>query len=259
MEFAKILKDLEVELGRFHCRPRTLVPDLVLLGLATDVFESAMAVYGTSQSALPHKAYSNARLAFEGAQNLVVLATHEDYERSGARAWVYFELKDASWRATNERKKNILASPLTPDQWFDERIAQMVAIWNSVAQRQGELLVDARAVVLRDRKKRPDNWLHEDMTVRQHRAYTLFAAAKGKKFPAETTELNRAIYQALCRETHARPRLDSFGVLRDDNGMLLVHVLPRNLEKAKYAVIAGTEICVQEAATALRWQRTCSD
>jgi hypothetical protein len=43
----------------------------------------------TSKSGLPHKGFANARLAFEGAQQALVLATHEDYVTAGARAWVF--------------------------------------------------------------------------------------------------------------------------------------------------------------------------
>jgi hypothetical protein len=213
-----------------------------------------MAVLDTAHSPLPHKAYSNARLAFEGAQNLLVLATHENYEAAGAQAWVYFESKDARWRVAFGRQKNVLTPGLTEDQWLDQRVADMARVWSSVSQGQGQLLLDAPGVVRRERKKRPDNWLHEDMTFRQHRAYTLFAASGGKTFQANSAELNQAMYQALCRETHARPRLDSFGVIHD-RGTVQVVISPRNLEQARYAVTAGTELCVQEGVAALRWQR----
>jgi hypothetical protein len=76
-----------------------------MLGLAADVLETAEAVHHTAETGLPHKAFSNARLAFEAAQNLLVLATHEDYQHAGTRAWVYFEHKTASWRATAARKR----------------------------------------------------------------------------------------------------------------------------------------------------------
>lgn len=256
MELSKRLVELDSELRCFECRPKTLVPDIVLLGLATDVFESALAVQDTACSPLPHKAYSNAQLAFEGAQNLLVLATHEEYEAAGARAWVYFELKDAGWRVAFGRQKDVLAPGLTENHWLDQRVADMAGVWNSVSQGQGQLLLDALAVVRRERRKRPDNWLHEDMTLRQHCAYTLFAASGSKKFLVNTAELNKAMYQTLCRETHARPRLDSFGVIHDrDRGTVSVVISPRNLEKARYAVKAGTELSIQEAVAALRWQR----
>jgi len=74
MGLAEKLDELGAELNAFAFQPRTLVSDLVLFALATDVFESVKAVHHTSESTLPHKAYSNARLAFEGAQQALVLA-----------------------------------------------------------------------------------------------------------------------------------------------------------------------------------------
>jgi hypothetical protein len=194
----------------FQVRPRSLVADLVLWGLATDLLETGLAVEHTARSALPHKAYANARLAFETAQNLLVLATHEEYEIAGAIAWVYFEWKDASWRAAAERKKAPDGLGPTEDQWLERRVDQVANVWSKVAKDQGGRLREALATVRRDRKKKPDNWLHENMTQRQHRAYVLFAAQNGKGSPADTAELNQAMYKVLCRETHAGPRFDSF-------------------------------------------------
>ena len=85
------IEELASALSAFVCRPSSLIADLVLVALTTDLVETGLAVHETSGSALPHKGYSNARLAFETAQNLLVLATHENYELAGAIAWVYFE------------------------------------------------------------------------------------------------------------------------------------------------------------------------
>ncbi|SRR5258706_2115722 len=103
----------------FTCRPRTLAGDMVLFGLGADVLETAKAVLHTATSALPYKAYSNARLTFEGAQILVVLSTHETYELAGTRAWVYFEMKSAAWRASSQRMRK------TPSAMNQEQILQL--------------------------------------------------------------------------------------------------------------------------------------
>jgi hypothetical protein len=257
MGLTEKLAELGSELEVFTFRPKTLVPDLVLHALANDVFESGKAVKHTAESALPHKAYANVRLAFEGAQQVLVLATHEDYEVAGARAWVYFESKDAGWRAILERKRNAASIGIAADGWLDERVAQMSRAWDSIAEGQGTLLINALAQVRQDVKKRPDNWLHETLTRRQHRAYIVFAAKNSRSIPAETMEINQSMYMALCRETHARPRLDSFGILHDRaRGTIRVQLQTRNLEQARHAVRAGTELSVSETVAALRWQRT---
>ena len=46
-------------------------------------------------------------------------------------------------------------------------------------------------------------------TRRHHRAYELMAAKNGGSDPVATSELNQNMYLVLCRESHARPRLDS--------------------------------------------------
>ena len=210
-----------------------------------------------ANSALPHKAYSNARLAFEGAQHALVLSTHEDYVGAGALAWVYFESNDASWRAKFERQKNAHPSNPTADQWLDTRVDEMASIWDSVAAGQGKLLLQALLRVRQQRKKRPDNWLHENMIPRQQRAYEIFAENGGTSAFAETAELNQGIYQVLCRETHARPRLDTFSVIHDQaRDTIRLQVKARNPEQARHAVTNGTELSISETAAALRWRRT---
>jgi hypothetical protein len=257
MGLSERLAELNAELEIFSCRPKTLVPDLVLLALATDVFESGKAVCHTAESDQPHKAYSNARLAFEGAQQVLVLATHEDYETAGASAWVYFESKDAGWRSILERRRDPHSIEAVEEKWLDERVAQMSRVWESVAEGQGALLAGALLTVRRDSRKKPDNWLHEKLTPRQHRAYSLFAAKNGRGAPAETAELNQNMYKALCRETHARPRLDCFRVIHDRaRGTVHVRLQPRNLDQARYGVMAGTELSISETIASLRWQRT---
>jgi hypothetical protein len=256
MELGQSLKELQIEIDLFVCRPATLVLDLVLMALAIDVLESADAAYYTTQSKLPHKAYSNARLAFEGSQQALVLATHENYPGAGARASVYFESKDAFWRAALERKKGLRAPNFTEDQWLEESVDRMSRIWDSMAEGQGTLLNDALSMLRKEAKKRPDNWLHENMAVRQHAAYALFAAAGGRSSPPETAQMNQVIYQTLCRETHARPRLDSIRISHNrGSGSVQVQLEPRSPGSARMAVLAGTDLSVRETVAALRWQR----
>jgi len=257
MELTRQLELLDSELKTFLCRPGSLVADLVLVALATDLFETGLAVREASQTDLPHKAYPNARLAFETAQNLLVLATHETYELAGAIAWVYFESKDAPWRSEIERAKSGNGAGPTDEQWLGTRVDQMARIWNSVSHGTAVVLQEALAIVRRDRKKRPDNWLHENLSHRHHRSYTLFAEKNGNVASPDSAELNEKMYRALCRETHVRPRLDSFGVIHNStDNTVRIDILPRNLDRARRAVVGGTELAISEGIAALRWQRT---
>jgi hypothetical protein len=253
MQLTRLIDDLNSELRAFSCRPPTLVADFVLAALATDLLETGQAVQETSSSSLPHKAYPNARLAFETAQNLVVLAAHEKYQFAGAVAWVYFESKDARWRSEMDRSAGTVT---TADQWLEMRVSQMASICNSASDGQGELLWEALTSVRRDSKKKPDNWLHENMARRHHLAYAVFGANGGNPLALDSAELNEKLYQALCRETHVRPRLDSFAVVHDRAANTIrIDIAPRNLERARSAVVAGTELSISEGITALRWQR----
>src|SRR5260370_39971631 len=193
MELTKRLEELESELRAFSCRPRTLVGDLVLFGLGADVLETATSVLHTAASALPHKAFSNARLAFEAAQILVVLATHETYELAGPQAWVYFELKSAAWQASAQRYR---AQPdSSEEQILQRRVEQMAKIWDSLCEGHGKLLHDAFGLVWRDRKKRPDNFLHQNLTARQHAAYQAFAASGVRTITNDSAAVNPTMSQ----------------------------------------------------------------
>ena len=82
------------------------------------------------------------------------------------------------------------------------------------------------------------------MTIRQDRAYRLMQAQSGAALP-DSTETNNTIYKVLCRETHARPRLDSmkFEINRERN-MVEVSLPERSIEGARQAVLSGVEISV---------------
>lgn len=252
MALAEQIRELNEEIDRFQWRVGTLPADLVLLGLATDVIETAAAVQQVSQSRMPHKAYANGRLAFEGAQNLLVLATHENYAEAGTRAWVYFELKTASWRAEAARHRNV--EGVDERQLLERRVAQMTEAWGALNDAAGLALQRALAHVWDHRRARPDNWLHENMSRRHHRAYVQFAAVTGG--PVEdTVATNRAMYEVLCHETHAHPRLDQFEIRVADGRFSVVRKL-RGEEAARKSITGATEMAVRESIAALRWQRT---
>ena len=132
----------------------------------------------------------------------------------------------------------------------------MAKIWDPICPGQGELLRDAFDLVWKDRRKRPDNCLHESMTARQHAAYELFARSRGQKIQTNSAAVNQAMYEVLCHETHAHPRLESYGMIRETGSRTIrVDRLTRNLEGARKVVLGGTELAVAEAVMGLRWQR----
>jgi hypothetical protein len=254
MGLDEAITQLRDELAAFECRPYTLLPDLVLFGLLADLLDSATAVAHVALSNVPHKAYPNARAAFEAAQNALVLVTHEDYARAGARAWVYYQWKDREWRCESAQREGFAGTPL---QWLQNDVSQMANIWNSMAPCQGNLLLEELAAILPVKALRPDNWLAENMTRRQHRAYQLLAAAQGNELEGDSAEVNQAMYHALCRETHGRPRFDSIAFTHDRRrSRVRLEPSQRNMESARGAVLAGTALSLQEALGSLGfWKR----
>jgi hypothetical protein len=94
------------------------------------------------------------------------------------------------------------------------------------------------------------------MTARQHAAYELFARSRGQRIQTNSAEVNQKMYEVLCHETHAHPRLESYGIIRETGSQTIrVDRLTRNLQGARKAVLGGTELAVAEAILGLRWQR----
>jgi hypothetical protein len=114
-------------------------------------------------------------------------------------------------------------------------------VWVTFGERKWSILAERR----------------RNMAARQHAAYELFAASGARSISADSATVNQAMYQVLCHETHAHPRLESFGIIRDDESEIIkVDRRPRNLQVARKAVMGGTELAVWEAVLGLRWQRT---
>lgn len=251
------LAAFEGELAVFRCRPATLVADVVLMGFGRDLAETAHSIEALAAGPHPHKAYPNARLAFELAQNMVVLATHEDYRSAGARAWVYFEHRDANWKSAMTGRSGA-PQPLTPDQWLGNRVNELARVVTQLSGKSDQTLTEALAQVRASQREKPDNWLHAHLAERQSQAYELFARDTGGSASSESLKINRSLYRTLCRETHAHPRLDSFGLVGTSADGYKLNVAPRDLDVARRVVLKSTDISLTESAAALRWQRTGS-
>lgn len=255
MNFDTHLRRLDDALSKFSCAPATLASDLVLLGLAADVADSARAASFIADSPLPHKAYPLARLAFDGAQNALVLATHEDYAIAGARAWAYFEWKNTPFRTRSTVQDD--PESLTPveAQWFRKETGKLATIWDSMAPGCGAVLLQQAEIILQEKRSRPDNWLGANMTRRMHRAYELVAESYGTAIAGDTASINRSLYVGMCRESHAHPRFESIS-FHHDLGTNRVHVAPypRDFEQAKRVVMTCTGQSLWETTEALLWR-----
>ena len=114
----KALSELDTALATFRLEPRTIVADLVLLGLALEVQAQSRAALTLAKARQPQCAMSNARVAFEAAQQAVVLAAHPDYALVGTRAWVYFARKDREFGT-------VARSPGEAQSAYSEQLASM--------------------------------------------------------------------------------------------------------------------------------------
>jgi hypothetical protein len=257
MSFSRAVEGLEKEIDMFQCRPSSLPGDIVLLGLARDVYDTVIAVAHTLTTELPHKAYANARLVFEAAQSALVLATHEDFVRAGALAWTYYENVTALSQAMARQSGS---STLEDAQLaiLDRRVNDFASGWETVRAGSSAILQDAKRETWSKRKAKPDNWLHEALDARQLRGYTLFATVSGGTAPApqDLADLNKAMYRVLCHETHAHPRMHSFRFRRMDDGLIEVLSEDRDAEGSRRSIASCVEMAVEETATSLRWQRT---
>src|SRR5688500_12158683 len=75
------------------------VPDIVLLGFLNEIEENVRAVEILADSVVPHRAFPNARAAFEGAQRALLLTTADDYDLAGGKAWLYYLRRDKEYMA----------------------------------------------------------------------------------------------------------------------------------------------------------------
>ena len=256
MGFSRAVEDLEKEIDTFSCRPASLPGDIVLVGLARDVYDTAIAVAHTLTTDLPHKAYANARLVFEAAQSALVLATHEDFVRAGALAWTYYENLTALTKAL-ARQSGDPATEAKQLAILDRRVSDFASAWESVSAGSGVILQDAKQESWSKRKRTPDNWLHEKLDDRQLRAYTLFSASSGGTAPPPQglADVNKAMYRVLCHETHAHPRMHSPKFRQQDDRLIEVVPEDRDDEVARRSIAGCVEVALGETAMSLRWQR----
>lgn len=181
-----------------------LIPDLVAVGLARDVFENARATLMISRSDVPRAVYPTARAAFEAAQDLALLVTSPEYTRAGARAFAA-ELLD--WEHTATTASAVFDARGEPDPIefipADTQLEEAAGAWEQYAPGSGDVLRNAFHTVKTDRRKGRFHWsglsrsgIHKELGTRP-------GANPGM------TELYRSWYNILSFQAHPSPRLDT--------------------------------------------------
>ena len=201
--------------NRLEIRADLLPADLALTGLLDDLIEVSTAAIELAEQST-RAVYPLVRTAFESAQRIVALATDDDYLRVGTRAWLYYQRKDAAVRRKTEAGE--------ADRWLEAVVSRMRELWSPHNDEAAELL-DSEAAALKE-KKRPDNFMGRDLAeVVQERYQKIWPAG----IPSEVKELNRGIYSALSRDSHARLRTQPAALTFQSNGM--VRVISRSIDE----------------------------
>lgn len=249
-----LIGELEKGIKAFPYVPATLVADMALVGFAIDVVESAEAAVYLSRTNLPRRAFPNIRAAFESAQQVVLLATDNDYEFAGARAWVHYLQCDAAWLAEACPESSGVTNRDDADAWYEHRTDEIANVWNSICPGQGRLIEDAVRALAPKNGQLPGHWLGVGVVRELQKRYELLAPVLGGQLAAESARLNRGIYAALSRETHARRRLDPSAIQHLVDGTINVHARGRNDEANRKSILGCLETSIMETLAGLSYQ-----
>lgn len=248
-EAAQCLAALSTLRQRFEIGAHSLPADLAVLGLLDDLLDSASVAIALTKEAR-RAAYPLVRTAFEAAQRIVALATDDDYLRTGARAWVYYQRKDASVLRKTK--------PDSADRWFETVMSQMRSVW-APHNRDAEALLREENTRLEENEKkhRTDNFMGTDLApVVQARYDRVF---KGSTLQADLQQVNRGIYAALSRDSHARLRIEPSGLKISANG--IVEIVARAADDAgkRRTLLGCLETALIEATGALVFRLAARD
>jgi hypothetical protein len=232
---ARFLEDL----AKFQVTRAHAIPDLVLLGFLNEVEENARATSIVGTSDLPHRGFPNARAAFEAAQLALLLVTDPEYDRAGARAWVYYLRKDRRFREMHPEEFRGL-DRLTPAEWFRSAVHEMAEVWNDLDSGKGQLILDAESLV-ESQPRRPDNWAALPIAPTLRDRLADYSRRHNAPVRSDAAEVYNRAYAALSRESHPRTRLRPIQVRGHPNGHAEFDFEERDLARdAETAVVLAT-------------------
>ena len=230
------LRSLRVEHG---IRAETLIPDLAFIGLVDDVLDATETAMELLDSSRPYRAYAMVRVAFEACQRVLVIATADDYVGTGTRAWIYYAAKDAALKTSGE------------DEYLAAVEEEYLSAWARYSDSAREVMAREKDVLKSFRRGSPDNFLGKSLAKEVVSAYAKLAEVPESELPDNTAELNRAVYSALCRDTHACPRLDVACLRIDSQGYVHVDEKSRDAAEVERCVLTGLDPILSEAIAAL--------
>ena len=192
--------------------------------------------------ARPIGAFSLARTAFEAAQQMIVLATEDDYLGVGTRAWLYHRRKE---RRIAQFAKGVDVA----HDWYEQAIGEIRRIWMAYNPDAEKILrhEEAQLDLLQKNRGGADNFMGRNLGKIVEERYPKLAIAFGKS-SADLGELNSGIYAALSRESHAQLRLDLAGLRIGPDGT--VGIVAQEVDEAgKDKLILG---CVSSSLAEAR-------
>lgn len=246
------LEQLSALSQRLVIRADHLPADLALLGLLEDLRGAASAVLALSEGVHSLATDPLTRIAFEATQRIIVLATDDDYLRTGTRAWLYYHRKDMRILRMDEGAE-------TAEAWFASAVRRMLDVWRAYRP-DAEVILgqEKERLHANEVKHGPDNFMGQDLARLVQERYPRALPAAGISL-AELERMNRSIYAYLSRESHARLRVDPVGYrILPDGSLTIIQRRANDAEKQESA-LRCLDSSISEAIGALSYFLECRE
>ena len=224
---------------RFLIRAELLPADLALVGLYNELRDAAFLAFELCHLHAQPAAFPLARTVFEATQQIIVLATEDNYLGVGTRAWLYHLRKE-------RRIAQLARGAEAAHDWFQQQVLEIQRIWAAYNPSAEKILRDENTQLDTFQKNRAgaDNFMGRNIGRVVEERYPKLAFAVGKS-AAELSELNAGIYAGLSRESHAHLRVDAAALRVEQDGT--VSIIPGKAdEETKNRLILG---CVSSSLT----------
>jgi hypothetical protein len=241
------LSHLDSVREQFLMRAELLPADLALVGLYNELREAAFLAVELCRLHAQSAAFPLARTVFEATQQIIVLATEEDYIGVGTRAWLYHLRKE-------KRVAHFARGADAAQDWFEQAVREIQRIWATYNPDAEKILrhENAQLDAFQKNRGRADNFAGGNIGKIVEERYAKLAGAFGKS-AAELSDLNSGIYTALSRESHAHLRGELAALRVAPDGT--VSIVPQKVDEAsKNKLVLGCiSSSLTEAAAALSY------
>jgi hypothetical protein len=240
--------------GVITVTPRFLLADMALFGLLDEVEDSIAVAEHLLDTDFAHRAAPHARIAYEAAQQALILATEEDYASAGARVIIYFRRKDRD--LMRRADGGVPESIEKADAWYQDRLLNLCKLWELHWPDAGVAFEEARRAVDKLPRK-PDNWIGAYPAQVLDGRYALLASALGNPAPLRVTAVTADAYSALSRSSHLSPEFPEL-LLKTKAGELAFRALKRDRTASRTALVAGITAAAGEAMLAAAYRASAT-